>query len=344
MKNRKKIKISFSSALFGATLAALTLASLAGADTTVLNGAGATFPYPIYSKWFSEYRTVNAGVEINYQSIGSGGGIKQITARTVDFGASDGPMTAKQVFAVDGKILHIPMVLGGVVPVFNLPGIAELRLTGDVIADIFLGKITSWNDAAIQNANPGVKLPALAITVVHRSDGSGTSFCFTDYLSKVSKAWKKKVGSATAVNWPAGLGAKGNEGVTGLVKQTAGSIGYTELTYATQNSLSYASVQNKAGNFVKADVDSVSAAAAGAEMPKDFRVSITNAAGGNAYPISTFTWILVYESNTGGKGKILRDVLKWALTEGQPMARELGYSPLPEVVKAMVLKAVEKIG
>jgi len=340
---RKTQKISFSNAVIGATLVALTLASLARAET-VLNGAGASFPYPIYSKWFSEYRSVNPAVQVNYQSIGSGGGIKQITARTVDFGATDGPMSSRQIFAVDGKILHIPMVLGGVVAVFNLPGITELRLSGEVLADIFLGKITSWNDPAILSLNQGVKLPATTITVVHRSDGSGTSFCFTDFLSKLSKAWKAKVGSATAVNWPAGLGAKGNEGVTGLVKQTVGSIGYTELTYATQNGLSFVAVQNKAGNFVKADVDSVSAAAAGVEMPKDFRVSITYASGENAYPISTFTWILVYESNTGGKGKILRDVLKWALTDGQPMARELGYSPLPDSVKARVLKAVEKIG
>ena len=339
---KKTQRISFSNAVIGATLVALTLASLARAET-VLNGAGASFPYPIYSRWFSEYRSVNPAVQVNYQSIGSGGGIKQITARTVDFGATDGPMSSRQVFAVDGKILHIPMVLGGVVVVFNLPGISEIKLTGEVIADIFLGKIKAWNDPAIKEFNPGVNLPSTNITVVHRSDGSGTSFCFTDYLSKVSKAWKKKVGSATAVNWPAGLGAKGNEGVTGLVKQTVGSIGYTELTYATQNGLSFAAVQNKAGNYVKADVESVSAAA-GVDMPKDFRVSITNASGENAYPISTFTWILVYESNGGGKGKILRDVLKWALTDGQPMARELGYSPLPDGVRAKVLKAVEKIG
>jgi phosphate transport system substrate-binding protein len=343
MKMTKTQKISFSNAVIGATLVALTLANLAGAET-VLNGAGASFPYPIYSKWFSEYRSVNPNVQINYQSIGSGGGIKQVTARTVDFGATDGPMSSKQLFAVDGKLLHIPMVLGGVVAVFNLPGITELKLTGGILADIFLGKITAWNDPAIKAANPGVNLPSTAITVVHRSDGSGTTFCFTDFLSKVSKAWKQKVGNATAVNWPAGLGAKGNEGVTGLVKQTVGSIGYTELTYATQNGLSCASIQNKAGNYVKADVETVSAAAAGVDMPKDFRVSIVNASGENAYPISTFTWILVYESNTGGKGKILRDVLKWALTEGQPMAKELGYSPVPESVKAKVLKAVEKIG
>jgi len=340
---KKTQRISFSNAVIGATLIALALAGMAKAET-VLNGAGASFPYPIYSKWFSEYRSVNPNVQVNYQSIGSGGGIKQITARTVDFGATDGPMTAKQLFAADGKLLHLPMVLGGVVAVFNLPGVTELKLTGEVIADIFLGKITAWNDPAIKAINPGVNLPSTSITVVHRSDGSGTTFCFTDFLSKISKAWKGKVGNATAVNWPAGLGAKGNEGVTGLVKQTVGSIGYTELTYATQNSLTFAAVQNKAGNFVKADVDSVSTAAAGVEMPRDFRVSITNAPGQNSYPISTFTWILVYENNSGGKGKILRDVLKWALTDGQPMARELGYSPLPDSVKSRVLKAVEKIG
>jgi phosphate transport system substrate-binding protein len=253
-------------------------------------------------------------------------------------------MTDKQLFAVDGKLLHVPTVMGGVVPTFNLSGITELRMSGEVLADIYLGNITHWNDPAIQALNPDAKLPDARITVVHRSDGSGTSYCWTDYLSKVSAAWKKIVGKGTAVKWPAGLGAKGNEGVAGLVKQTGGALGYVELAYAVQNGLPYAAVKNRAGNFLKASIETVSMAAAGINMPDDFRVSITNAEGDNAYPISTFTWLLVYQSNPAGKGKILRDVIRWALTDGSEMVKALDYAPLPESVRTRVLKAVEKIG
>jgi len=241
------------------------------ADTT-LNGAGATFPYPIYSKWFDEYNKIHPDIKINYQSIGSGGGVKQFTAKTVDFGASDGPMNEKEMFAVDGKMIHIPTVLGSVVMTFNLPGIDELKFSGDVIAGIFLGSIKNWNDKAIQEINPEAKLPDQPITVVHRADGSGTTYCFTDYLAKISSDWKKKVGMGKAVNWPVGLGGKGNEGVAGLVKQNKGAIGYVELIYAQENKMSVGSVKNNAGNFIKPSVEATSAAAASAKMPADFRV------------------------------------------------------------------------
>ncbi len=323
--------------------AVVLLAAPAAAEMKTLNGAGATFPYPIYSKWFDEYHKVKPDLQINYQSIGSGGGIRQVTERTVDFGATDGPMTNQQQFKVDGKILHIPAVLGAVVPAYNLKGIEDLKLSGPILADIFLGKITRWTDAAIAKLNPGVTLPDAAITVVHRSDGSGTTYCFVDYLSKVSAEWKKKVGTATAVNWPVGLGGKGNEGVAGLVKQTPNALGYVELIYAKQNDISFASVQNKAGKFVKASIDGVSAAAAGTKMPKDYRVSITDADGEAAYPISTFTWLLIYEKNTGDKGSVLKDFLKWMLKDGQGMASALGYAPLPASVNAMVAKTIEVI-
>jgi len=310
-----------------------------------LNGAGATFPYPIYSKWFDEFHKMHPDVEINYQSIGSGGGIKQITAHTVDFGASDGPMNDEQLANVGAKLVHIPTVLGGVVPVFNVDGVTELKLTGPVLADIYLGKIKNWDNAAIQQINPEAKLPSAAITVVHRADGSGTSYCFTDYLSKVSPEWKSKVGKGTSVSWPAGLGGKGNEGVSGLVKQTPNSIGYVELIYAIQNKITYAAVQNKAGKFLKASLESVSAAAAEAakNMPKDYRVSITNAPGEEAYPISTFTWLLVYQKSGGDKGKIINDFLQWMADEGQKFAPSLGYAPLPDSVREMIKKTIQSI-
>src|SRR5438034_300719 len=278
-----------------AVLAGATLA----ADGIQINGAGATFPNPIYQKWFSEYNKLHPDVRINYQSVGSGAGIRQITNRTVFFGATDGPMTSEQLLAAPGKILHFPTVLGAVVPVYNIPNLnAELKFSGQVLADIFLGKITKWNDPAIVKLNGGVNLPGTDITVVHRSDGSGTSYIWVDYLSKVSPELKSRVGVNTSVNWATGVGGKGNEGVAGLVTQSPGSIGYVELIYALQNKISYGSVQNMAGEFLRASVDSVTAAAAeaAAKMPADFRVSITNAPGKTAYPVSSFTWILLYES------------------------------------------------
>src|SRR2546423_1340403 len=276
--------------------AAVLLATRLSGQTVKITGAGATFPNPIYSKWFSEYNKLHPNVKINYQSIGSGGGIRQLSAGTVFFGASDGPMTNDQILAAGFRILHLPTVLGGVVPVYNTPGVsAELRFTGPILADIYLGKITKWNDPVIRNINPGINLPSDDITVVHRSDGSGTSYIFCDYLAKVSREWKQKVGVATSVNWPAGVGGKGNEGVAGLVKQTPGAIGYVELIYAVQNKISYGSVQNQAGEFLRASTETGSnaASAAAKNMPKDFRVSITNAPGKNVYPISSFTWLLV---------------------------------------------------
>ena len=326
------------------TLALLALAAgPAAAQVKSLTGAGATFPYPIYSKWFDEYHKVKPELQINYQSIGSGGGIRQVTEKTVDFGATDGPMTNQQQFKVDGKILHLPTVLGAVVPAYNLKGVADLKLSGTALADIFLGKITRWTDPAIVKLNEGAALPDAPITVVHRSDGSGTTYCFVDYLSKVSPEWKKKVGVNTAVNWPAGLGGKGNEGVAGLVKQTPNALGYVELIYARQNDIAYASVQNKAGKFVKASIEGVTAAAAGVKMPKDFKVSITDAEGETAYPISTFTWLLIYEKNGEGKGAVLKDFLRWMLKDGQGMASALGYAPLPSTVNAMVAKTIEGV-
>ena len=310
---------------------------------TVLIGAGATFPYPIYSKWFDEYHKAHPEVKINYQSIGSGGGIKQFTAKTVDFGATDGPMSDKELFAVDGKSLHVPSVLGAVVPTWNLPDVNELNFTGPLLADIYMGNIKMWDDAAIKDLNPDAKLPSTPILVVRRADGSGTTYCFTDYLGKVSPAWKSKVGVGKAVNWPIGLGGKGNEGVTGLVKQNKGAIGYVELIYAKENKLPYGAIKNKAGKFVKASVETVSAAAAGVPMPKDFRVSISDAGGKNSYPISTFTWLLVYENNPGGKGAVLKGFLEWMLEAGQVIAPQLGYAPLPVEVKAKVATAIKSI-
>ena len=306
------------------------------ASAQKINGAGATFPYPIYSKWFSEYNKMHPKVEINYQSIGSGGGIRQLSAGTVFFGASDGPMTSDQIAAAGFRITHLPTVLGGVVPIYNIEGVsAELRFTGPVLADIFLGKITKWNDPAIRAINPGVTLPNADVTVVHHSDGSGTSYIFCDYLAKVSPDWRKTVGVATAVNWPVGVGGKGNEGVAGLVKQTPGSIGYVELIYAIQNKIAYGSVQNQAGEYVRASTQTVSnaAAVAATQMPKDFRVSITNAPGKDVYPISSFTWLLIQDSPRDRQmGKTFADFIRWALTDGQKYAAELGYAPLPKSV------------
>jgi phosphate transport system substrate-binding protein len=313
-----------------------------------LTGAGATFPYPIYDKWFNSY-AAKTGVKINYQSIGSGGGIRQFTEGTVDFGATDGPMTPEQMNAVQGKVLHLPTVMGGVVLTYNLPelGATPLKLDGTTIANIFLGKITKWNDRAIAGTNPGVKLPSTDIIVVHRSDGSGTSYIWTDYLSKLSPEWKEKVGNATSVNWPVGLGGKGNEGVTQQVKQLPGSLGYVELIYAISNKLPYAQVKNSAGSFVQASLASVTAAAASAkfEPNTDFRVSITNAPGADAYPISSFTWLLVRpDTKDPAKAKALKTFLEWMITdEAQQMAAALQYAPLPQPVVALVKERIKTL-
>jgi phosphate transport system substrate-binding protein len=322
------------------------LALPARAEKIQINGAGATFPYPIYSKWFSEYNKLHPDVEVNYQSIGSGGGIRQLTAETVFFGATDGPMTEEQLKGAPGKVLHFPTVLGGVVPIYNLPGVGELKFTGQVIADMVLGKITKWNDPALVKLNPGVKLPDTDLAIVHRSDGSGTTYIFVDYLAKVSPEFKQKVGVATSVNWPNGVGGKGNEGVSGLVKQTPGAFGYVELIYALQNKIEFGSVQNQAGEFVRSSLESVTAAAASAanSMPEDFRVSITNAPGKGVYPISSFTWLLFYEDPKDKKSaKVMVDFLKWALTEGQKYTKDLGYAPVPQSVVGLEMKAVGKI-
>jgi len=312
-----------------------------------INGAGATFPYPIYSKWFSEYNKLHPSVRINYQSIGSGGGIRQVTNETVFFGASDGPMTDEQLLAAPGKILHFPTVLGADVPIYNIPGVdTDLNFTGPVLAGIFLGKITKWNDPALVKLNPTAKLPDADIIVAHRSDGSGTTYIWVDYLAKVSPEWKKRVGVGTSVKWPVGIGGKGNEGVAGLVRQTPNSIGYVELIYALQNKIRYGSVQNAAGNFVRASIESTTAAAAGAaaKMPADFRVSITNPPGNDAYPIASFTWLLLYEnSKDKATAKVMVDFVKWALTDGQKFARDLGYAPLPANVVKMELAALARI-
>jgi len=331
-----------------ATLACgIALGATLAAQNLRINGAGATFPNPIYSKWFAEYEKAHPTVQVNYQSLGSGAGIRQMTEQTVDFGATDGPMTDDQLRAAPGKILHFPTVLGAVVPVYNIPNVSsDLKFNGTVLADIFLGKITKWNDPAIAKLNEGTSLPGTDITVVHRSDSSGTSYIWVDYLSKTSPEFKKRVGVATAVNWPTGVGGKGNEGVSGLVKQTPGSIGYVELIYALQNKISYGTVQNMAGEFSKASVQSVTAAAAAAaaQMPPDFRVSITNAQGKGVYPISSFTWILLYESpKDKAKSKAMVDFMKWALTDGQKFADDLGYAPLPEGVVKLEMAALGKI-
>ena len=336
----------------GILLVALALAGILWADSALsINGAGATFPYPMYSKWFDEYHKKNPNIQINYQSIGSGGGIKQVTEGTVDFGATDGPMNDEQLKAFQEKhgsgILHFPTVLGAVVPTYNIPGVeASLNFTPEALAGIFLGKITKWNDPAITDANKGIKLPADEIVVVHRAESSGTTYVWTDYLSKVSDEWKTKVGKGAAVNWPVGLGAKGNEAVTGTVKNTPNSVGYVELIYAEANKIPYGSVKNAAGVFVKASLAAVSAAAAGAakEMPEDFRVSITNAPGKSAYPISSFTWLLIPEKfSDAAKRDAIKGFVKWMLADGQTYAENLSYAKLPKEVVAMELKAIEKI-
>ena len=325
------------------TLLALVVPAMA---QTKLNGAGATFPYPIYSKWFNEYHQQHPDIEINYQSIGSGGGIRQVSAKTVDFGASDGPMTDQQLQDAKFKIIHLPTVLGADVPAYNVGGIkAELKFTPDVIAGIYLGKITSWNDAAIGKANPGITLPNSPIVVIHRSDGSGTTYVWTDYLTKISPDWSSQVGKGTSVRWPVGIGAKGNEGVAGMIRQMEGAFGYVELVYAVQNKISYGSVRNAAGEFVKADLNSITAAAGSVKtMPADFRVSITNAPGKDAYPISSFTWLLIpVEWGDKTKEKVMVDFLNWMLDQGQTMTAQLSYAPLPDSVKAKERDAIKAI-
>jgi len=336
--------------LMGVAAAMLLMGAAARADITV-TGAGATFPYPMYSKWFDSYHKAHPDIQINYQSIGSGGGIRQITEGTVDFGASDGPMSDEQIKAFADKqgcnILHFPTVLGADVPTYNVPGVnGEIKFTPDALAGIFLGKIKKWNNPAIQGANPDLKLPDLDIIVAHRSDGSGTTYIWVDYLSKISPQWKEKVGVGTSVKWPVGLGGKGNEGVTQIVKATPGAIGYVELIYAVQNKVAYGPVQNSSGKFVKASLDSVTAAAAAAakKMPADFRVSITNPVSADAYPVASFTWLLVPDKiKDDAKRKVIVDYLHWMLTDGQSMTRALEYAPLPDEVVKMELKAIEKI-
>ncbi|HSB70263.1 MAG TPA: phosphate ABC transporter substrate-binding protein PstS [Candidatus Methylomirabilis sp.] len=323
-----------------ALLGIVALGASPVAAQTLMNGAGATFPYPIYSKWFDEYTRVDSSVRFNYQSIGSGGGIRQITERTVDFGASDGPMTDEQLKKAPGPLLHVPTVLGAVVATYNLPGNPKLRFTPDLLADIFLGKVTKWNDSRLKEANPGASLPDQPILVVHRSDGSGTTYIWVDYLTKVSPEWAQKVGRGTSVNWPVGLGGKGNEGVAGQVKSTPGALGYVELAYAIKNHLPAAAIRNQAGKFVEPSIQSTTAAAAGAAktMPADFRVSLTNPPGEDAYPVASFTWLLVYQEQADQtKGLALVKFLRWAIHDGQKFTADLLYAPLP----ASVVKQIE---
>ena len=324
-------------------LSMLLLAGCALAQTT-LNGAGATFPYPIYSKWFSEYHKAHPEVSFNYQSIGSGGGIAQVTAQTVDFGASDGPMTEQQLAAAKRPIFHIPTVLGSDVPAYNVPGVSDLRFSGKTLADIFLGKITNWNDKAIAADNPGVKLPNKDIVVIHRSDGSGTTYIWTDYLSKVSPEWASGPSKGTSVKWPVGLGAKGNEGVAGMIRQMEGALGYVELIYALQNHINFGAVKNSSGQWVKASLESTTAAAAGAKVPPDFRVSITNAPGAQAYPIASFTWLLIPAQWSDQKKKQdMVTFLNWMLDSGEGMTSALDYAPLPKPVADMVRAKIKEI-
>jgi phosphate transport system substrate-binding protein len=319
------------------------LSVTASAQMTI-NGAGATFPYPIYSKWFDEYAKVDPSVRFNYQSIGSGGGQKQILAQTVDFGASDGPMSDDNLAKAPGKLLHIPTVAGADVITYNLPGNPALKFDSSTIADIFLGKIKKWNDPQLAALNPGIKLPDQEMIVVHRSDGSGTTYIFTDYLSKVSPEWKSKVGTNTSVNWPAGIGGKGNEGVSGQVKQTPGAIGYVELVYAIQNKMPYGDVKNADGGFAKASLESVTAAMSTAQIPDDFRFSMTNPPGKESYPIAGATWLLVYQQQKdAAKGAKLVEFLKWMETKGEQMAKDLDYAPLPESLRDRVLKRIDEI-
>lgn len=320
----------------------LVVVSMSVAQAQKLTGAGATFPYPIYSKWFSEYSAAHPGVEINYQSIGSGGGIRQVTAGLVDFGATDGPMTDEQIAGSKVKLVHIPLVLGAVVPIFNVPGVTDVKFSPAVLADIYLGKITMWNDPRIAADNSGVTLPSQKIIVVHRSDGSGTTYIFTDYLSKVSPDWANGPGKGASPSWPVGVGGKGNEGVAGYVRQLPGAIGYVELIYALQNHISFGAIKNPAGNWVKGSIAGVTEAAASVkQMPADFRVSITNAPGANAYPISSFTWVLApVKSADPAKGKVLVDLLSWIITSGESEAQGLSYAPLPKSVADKVIKVV----
>lgn len=330
---------------FYPAIALLALAIPVAAQTK-LNAAGATFPYPIYSKWFSEYHQQHPDIEINYQSIGSGGGIAQLKSGTVDFGASDMPLDDTKVKQMPMRILQLPTVLGSIVPAYNLSSVKEeLKFTPQILAGIYLGQITTWNDKAIADANPGVSLPNTPIVVVHRSDGSGTTFVFTDYLSKVSPEWKSRVGSNTSVNWPVGIGAKGNEGVAGMIRQMDGSIGYVELIYALQNKITFGPVKNAAGNFIKASLETTTAAASGAKMaPNDFRVSITNAPGKDAYPISSFTYLLIpTQWKDGNKQKTVSDFLNWMLDNGQTMTTQLDYAPLPDAVKEKEREAIKTI-
>ncbi|MEN6537293.1 MAG: phosphate ABC transporter substrate-binding protein PstS [Bryobacteraceae bacterium] len=342
------MKVTIRCLLLAGVGAAILATSAPIAQAQVLvNGAGATFPYPIYAKWFDEYHKTNRQVMINYQSIGSGGGIRQLLAGTVDFGASDSPMTAGQLAKAKIRVLHFPAVLGAVVATYNVPGVnRELNFTSHALAGIYLGTIRKWNHPELVKANPGVKLPATDIVPVRRSDGSGTTFVWTDFLSKASPEWKSKVGAGTSVSWPAGLGAKGNEGVAGLVKQMPNSIGYVELVYALQNKMPYGRVQNGSGVFVKAELKSVTAAAASvaASMPSDFRVSITNASGKDAYPVASFTWLLVpAKIGDTTKRKALTGFLRWMLSEGQKFAVPLGYAPLPKAVIAKEVKAIAEV-
>ena len=326
------------------TLVAVVLFVLAmsAAQAQKLTGAGATFPYPIYSKWFSEYSAAHPGVEINYQSIGSGGGIRQVTAGLVDFGASDMPMTDEALGSSKIKLIHIPTVLGAVVPIFNVPGVSDVKFSADVLADIFMGKIATWNDARIAKDNPGVTLPDQKIIVVHRSDGSGTTFIFTDYLSKVSKEWENGPGRGASPSWPVGVGGKGNEGVAGLVRQLPGAVGYVELIYALQNKISYGEVKNAAGNWKRASIEGVTEAAASVkQMPADYRISITNSPGADAYPISSFTYLLIpVHAADPAKGKVIKDMLSWIVNSGESEVSAFSYAPLPKSVAEKVLKTI----
>jgi len=347
----KRISLGIAAAMLlafcvtGCKQSANTTATPASQSSTQnLNGAGATFPYPVYSKWFSEYASAHPGIHINYQSIGSGGGIRQVTEGTIDFGASDGPMTDQQIAESKVAVMHIPTVLGAVVPVYNIPGVTgNLNLAPDVIADIYLGKIKKWDDPRLAKDNPGVKFPSTAILPVYRSDGSGTTYIFTDFLSKISPDWAKKVGKSTSVKWPVGIGQKGNEGVAGMVRQSPSSFGYVELIYALQNKMTYGAVRNASGKFVLATTDGVTAAAAAAAatMPADYRVSITNASGDASYPISSFTWFLIptHSQNTA-KTETLKNFLTWMLDHGESEASSMGYAPLPTQVQAMVRKSI----
>lgn len=325
---------------------ALLLCTASTGFAQKLNGAGATFPNPIYSKWFSEYHSLHSNVEINYQPIGSGGGIRQVTAGTVDFGAADVPMTNEQLAASKIKVIHVPTVLGAVVPIYNLPGVSqELKFAPDVLADIYLGKISNWSDGRIARDNPGVKLPSQEIIVVHRSDGSGTTFIFTDYLSKVSSDWKSSVGASAAVPWPKGLGGKGNEAIAGLVRQMPGAIGYVELIYAMQNKIPFGMIRNASGNWVKGSIEGVTSAAASVKaMPADYRVSITNAPGKDSYPISSFTWLLIPTSpQDAAKGHVLKDFLEWMLDHGEAETGSLYYAPLPAQVVTKVRATIAQM-